>query len=252
MDHGEYIRRSPGSKTGVLMLHGIVGTPRYFDAMIPLIPESWDVYNILLDGHGKTVSDFSHTSMKKWKSQVNLTLNEMSRRYNNIIILGHSMGTLLGLNASHKYSDKIRAMILFAVPVKIFIKPSGVLNALRVVFKCTDENNPMQVAARNAHSIDPDPKLWRYVGWIPRFFELLGLIHHVRNRIEKISVPCYAFQAVKDELVSKNAIKVLNQNLYFKNFVLKNSRHYYFDEQDFSIVEDKLVGVFDNLQKQTR
>ena len=68
--HRTYARIVPGAGTAVLMVHGIVGTPRHFDWLIPEFDETWSVYNILLDGHGGSVDDFAETSMKKWKEQV--------------------------------------------------------------------------------------------------------------------------------------------------------------------------------------
>ena len=62
MDHREYIRISDHKQTAVLMIHGIIGSPRHFDMLIPLIPAEWSIYNILLDGHGKRVEDFAESS----------------------------------------------------------------------------------------------------------------------------------------------------------------------------------------------
>ena len=53
----------PQSDTAVLFIHGIIGTPNYFNRFIPLIPEDWTVCNLLLDGHGKGI-DASGCSFK--------------------------------------------------------------------------------------------------------------------------------------------------------------------------------------------
>ena len=55
MDHREFIRYLPGSDRAVLLIHGIAGTPAHFWQFLPLIPEDWSVYNVLLDGHGGEV-----------------------------------------------------------------------------------------------------------------------------------------------------------------------------------------------------
>ena len=64
--HKEFIKEAEGANTAILMIHGIFGTPRHFDDIISLVPDNWSVYNILLDGHGKGVKEFSRTSMAKW------------------------------------------------------------------------------------------------------------------------------------------------------------------------------------------
>ena len=72
MAHNEYIREVPGSDTVVFCIHGILGTPDQFNPLLNQIPEEWSVFNILLDGHGKKVQDFSGSSMQKWKGQVQI------------------------------------------------------------------------------------------------------------------------------------------------------------------------------------
>lgn len=247
MYHSEYIRRTDGNRSAVVMIHGIVGTPRYFDGFISSIPSDCDIYNILLDGHGKTVRDFSHTSMKKWISQVDNLLSALTARYESIVLMGHSMGTLLALNASLKYANKIQTLVLFAVPLKLSLKPSAGINALRVIFKCIDVNDPVQSAAEKAFGIEPDPHLWRYIGWMPRYLELFSLIRRTRKIIPQITVNSYTFQSEQDEMVSKKAIKYLSLNPLFKNEFLKKSRHYYFSPEDLQYLENRIEEIFTKL-----
>ena len=39
MDHRPYIRKTEYADTAVLMIHGIMGTPRHFDGFLEVIPE---------------------------------------------------------------------------------------------------------------------------------------------------------------------------------------------------------------------
>ena len=70
MEHKEYINIQEDATTAILYIHGIVGTPNHFNDFMPLIPKTFSVYNLLLDGHGKGVKDFSKTSMETWETQV--------------------------------------------------------------------------------------------------------------------------------------------------------------------------------------
>ena len=79
--HKEYKRIAQHPETAVLFLHGIVGTPNHFRAFVPLVPEDMSVYNMLLDGHGKGVRDFSHTSMEKWRNQVAGAVGELLKEH---------------------------------------------------------------------------------------------------------------------------------------------------------------------------
>ena len=57
-------------RAGILFVHGIVGNNRIFDFLLPSVPEKYDVKYIVLDGHGGDALDFSRTSMKVWRQQV--------------------------------------------------------------------------------------------------------------------------------------------------------------------------------------
>ena len=243
MKHNEYIRIVDGTDTAVLMIHGIFGTPRHFDDFLPLISEHWSIYNILLDGPGKGVKEFSATSMKKWKKQVDELMAELYARYDNIYVIAHSMGTLLSLDFCNKYADKIRAMILLAVPLKVFLKPISAINSLKLVLGISSDDNPIDVASKNAHSVSHDAWVWHYAGWIPRYLELFELIRKVRNNIENITVPCYIFQSRKDEMVAFSSIKYLQKNPLFKNNVLENSMHFYYDTKDYEFLKPSIRKI---------
>lgn len=73
--------RAGNGDTAVLLIHGIVGTPRHFDFLKDSFPADWTLRSIQLDGHGGTVADFAHTSCDKWKQQVERELVALCERY---------------------------------------------------------------------------------------------------------------------------------------------------------------------------
>ena len=79
--HKEYKRIAEHPDKAILFIHGILGTPNHFRAFVPLVPEDVTVYNILLDGHGKGVRDFSKTSMRKWEAQIAAAVKELFWRW---------------------------------------------------------------------------------------------------------------------------------------------------------------------------
>ena len=98
MPHQPYFRIIDGADTAILFVHGIVGTPDQFSALLPLVPQEWSCVNLLLPGHGGSVSDFSHTSMarlhvKKLLSFSSLRSNSSFMRMENL----HGQRSLAGL-----------------------------------------------------------------------------------------------------------------------------------------------------------
>lgn len=247
--HSEYIyRASDVSDTAVLMIHGILGTPRHFDDFIPLLPESWSVYNVLLDGHGGKVRDFTRTSLKKWRSQVDCVLAELSESYKNIVVMGHSMGTLLAIDAWEKYKDKIKAMILLASATRIRVKPYVAVTSLKVAFDKIDPENEHVVASRKSYSIESDKRLWRYVGWIPRFLELFRISRTARKKIGTITAPTYVYQSKLDELVSPRSIKCFMGNPHIKASMLESSYHYLYENGDMEFLKSEISSIFNALE----
>lgn len=246
-NHEEYVRIGENKKTACLMVHGIVGTPRYFDNIIPLLPEEWSIYNILLDGHGKEVADFCNTSMKKWKAQVKTTLEKLAKEYEEIVIFAHSMGTLLCMEAAEGYTDKVKRLVLFAVPLCPYLKVQALYTSLKVIFKKINEDRETEVNAREQYSVMPDARLWRYIGFAPRYLELLSLCKKMRGRIERVNIPATVFMCGKDEMVSKRTWDYLLKNPNFTNHCLDNSSHNWFNESDFEYVTREIKKVLEEL-----
>ncbi len=248
-DNREYIREPNGATTAVLMIHGICGTPRQFDFLIPLIPKDYAIYNILLSGHGGGVRDFSHTSMENWLKETDIRLCALYAKYDKIIVVGHSMGTLLLTSCAEKYADKIAMMIFLASPLKIFMKPKMIPTSLKIAFDKYDRENPYHVAMRRAYSIEPDGRLWRYLGWIPRYLELFSLSRKTRALIPNIKTPTYVFQSGQDELVSLSSAKYFENNENIRLYMLENSRHFDYSESDLGFMCGKISEIFDGLEK---
>lgn len=235
--HKEYKRIAQHPETAVLFLHGIVGTPNHFRPFVPLVPDNMSVYNMLLDGHGKGVRDFSHTSMEKWRNQVAGAVGELLKEHKEIYIVAHSMGSLLAIEQALE-CPQIKKLFLLAVPLKLFLRTKMFTNALKVHSGKIDPDNAELLAAKACYGIAEDSNLFHYLGWLPRYMELFSLIRKVGKQIGQITVPTFAYQSRYDEMVSRKAGKCLGANPNIKVTELENSGHYYYDKNDLSILKE--------------
>ncbi len=235
MEHKEYIRICDNSTTAILFIHGIVGTPNHFKEFVSLIPSSFSVYNLLLDGHGRGVKDFSKTSMQKWESQVSTVVEQLSSTHDKIYIVAHSLGTLLAIEQAVK-NKVISNLFLLAVPLNLSLKPKMLINSLKVYFDKIYPDDLEALAAKKCYGIENDNNPFNYIGWIPRFFELFSKIRKTRKIIVSLNTPCSTYQSKNDEMVSKRSIKHLKQNSYITVNELKNSGHYYYDKADWNFL----------------
>ena len=168
MEHKEYKRIVPEARSAILFVHGIVGTPNHFAEFVERIPESVSVWNILLDGHGGSVRDFSHTSMQKWEAQVRDAVNKLSATHSEIYIVAHSMGTLFAIDRAIE-NETVKGLFLLAVPLKIAPKPRMVSNLCKVYFDKIRPDDAVALAAKRCYGIAQDKIPLHYFGWIPRY-----------------------------------------------------------------------------------
>ena len=249
MEHKEYVRLNENSNIAVLFIHGIVGTPNHFNEFVFLVPESFSVYNMLLDGHGKGVKDFSKASMKKWESQVSSVVEELSLKHEKIYIVAHSLGTLLAIEQAI-INEKVSKLFLLAVPLRLSLKLKMINNSLKVYFDKIRPDDYVALAAKKCYGIEKDKNPFHYIGWIPRFFELYAKMRQTRKAVSLINTACLVYQSANDEMVSSRSKK------YFENmpnvFVneLKKSSHSYYDKDDFVFLLtefNKMLGIGSNL-----
>ncbi len=243
MTHEPYIREIPGSREAALLVHGIVGTPRHFDPILPAIPAGVSVYNILLDGHGGSVRDFAGSSMEKWRAQVDDTLGALCEKYERVYIIAHSMGTLLTISAALERQERIRGMVLLASPMKVWVRPIAVAYALQAAFGVL---RPGSGAERLANDTGArlTPRLWEYLTWVPRFLELFAEIGRCRGLVDKIRVPCTALQSARDELVSRKAAKYLALNPAIEIITLPGSGHFAYSPEDLETIRGKVKEMW--------
>ena len=236
MNHCEYKSIVPGAETAILFVHGILGTPDHFDLLIPLLPSGVSIYNILLDGHGKTPKEFSNTSMKCWESQVDRTVSELLHAHKNLYIVAHSMGTLFAIEQAVKH-QQIRGLFLLAVPIKPMPKARMFSNALKVYLGNINADDRFGVAAKAACSIQPCKNPFPYLGWICRYFELFHKIHKTMKLLPRLVTPTIAIQSRLDEMVSKHSDLYLKNHTRMDVYTLEESYHYLYDTNDLRMVK---------------
>ncbi|MDO4564103.1 MAG: alpha/beta hydrolase [Clostridia bacterium] len=236
MPHEEFIREIEKSDTAVVFIHGIMGSPDHFLRFIPRTPDSYSIYNLLLGGHGGSVADFCRSSMKQWKAQVSELIASLCQRYPNIIIVGHSMGTLFAIEEAVKRPDRVKKLFLLAVPLKIRCNPSTIFKGLKLFMGKMSPDNP--APANASYSLAPEKNKWKLIGFIPRYMELFFQISRTRKLLKKAAVPALAFQSALDELVAPEAADIVRSNPHFDCRILEKSHHSYYERGDEIVLCD--------------
>ncbi len=228
MDHREYIRLQDNADTAVLLIHGIISTPRHFDRLVKRIPDKVSVCNILLKGHGGRVRDFSKATMAEWHKQVSSWLTRLCRTHERVIVVGYSLGTLLTLANIDRF-DKVCGVLLFNPPLYTKVSPTIMWSNLKCCFGVVNHSDPVELARFRSIGTTMEPWLWKYLLWIPNFRALLRLSKHCRPLAASLRCPCYVLLSAKDELVKLRSRSCFDENSNAHVRVFEHSGHSFYE-----------------------
>lgn len=252
MDHSSQIRMVDGAKTAVLFIHGIVGTPRHFSHVLPLVhhvPENMSFYNLRLPGHGGSVEDFAKSSMQQWKAEVWKVFHQLAENHEKVVIVGHSMGTLFALQLAVEFSDQVAFLFLIASPIRPWVSLKGINCCLRASFGCAREDHPAEMAILRAGGTKLTKKLWCYIPWAPHMIALLDCARQTEKRLPMLRTKTIVFQSRQDEMVSLRSGKILEQLSCVSLTTLPGSTHFYYPPIESEIVCSAFTDALTRLPK---
>jgi len=104
-----------GGRTGVLLIHGLGGTPiemRY--VAMGLAREGFTVHAPQLAGHCGTEADIKATRWADWYASVESALAELRKRCDTVVVGGLSAGAILALHLAANHKDDVHGLALYA------------------------------------------------------------------------------------------------------------------------------------------
>lgn len=104
-----------GGKTGVLLIHGLCGTPaevRY--VAMGLARAGYTVHCPQLAGHGGSRADVVKTGWKDWYRSAEDALIELRKECDTVIVGGLCLGSIIGLHLAIRHPEKVQGISLFA------------------------------------------------------------------------------------------------------------------------------------------
>lgn len=121
---------------GVLIIHGFTATPDSLAILEgPLKALGLPVGMPLLTGHGKPSPEaLRGITCRQWIDDVSRALQEMAAKAKKIVVVGHSMGALLGLQLAAAYPGIVDSLVLAAPALRLssLLAPGRPLNFVAV------------------------------------------------------------------------------------------------------------------------
>jgi carboxylesterase len=105
----------PGGRTGVLLVHGLCGTPTEMRFIANgLAREGYTVHCPQLAGHCGSREDLTATSWRDWYASALNGLNQLSKVCDTVIVGGLSTGAVLALKLAAEHPDRVHALALYS------------------------------------------------------------------------------------------------------------------------------------------
>jgi carboxylesterase len=111
-DHSVFIA---GGKTGVLLLHGLSGTPVEMKPVAAALAQRG--YTVLcpqLAGHCGTFDDLKETRWYDWVASAEAALKTLAKTCDTIVVGGLSTGAMISLHLTARFPQLVQGSILFA------------------------------------------------------------------------------------------------------------------------------------------
>jgi carboxylesterase len=95
-------------QTGILLVHGITGSPAEMKPLVrKLTAEGFDVACPPLAGHCSTLADLKQTRWSDWYNSLEVALDDLRTRCDTVFVSGLSMGALLALKLAADHPEFI-------------------------------------------------------------------------------------------------------------------------------------------------
>lgn len=228
--HQEQAHLAEG-KSCILFVHGILSSPSYFNSLIADLPSNLNYLNVLLPGHGASLSEFSSVGMSDWDDYCAKKLKYLRALYENIVVVGHSMGNLLLIDELIKDKSNISGAVLIDVPLIGHVTKSGIDVMLKAVFDAEKKNDSIDLSVKYNKSIQFE-HYYDLPYFLPNFIQLLWKMHQVRMHMADMDVESDVFQSEKDELVSDLSNRYIEQNKRASLHTMPNVGHFYIPDAE--------------------
>ena len=193
---------------GVLLLHGFTSSTDTVDGLIPFLDKEGIPYERpVLRGHGTRYQDMRGTTARDWYVDADRALLKLWNTVDRVVIVGLSMGGLVGLDLAMRHPDKVAGLVTVAAALK-FKDPLSMFSPL------------MAKAIRYWPSPESfhDPALATRCTNYPMFAtdafsSLYDYAHKIAERLPEVHVPIRILQSKKDQIVAPEAANIIYEKV---------------------------------------
>ncbi len=195
-------------RIGVLLLHGFTSSTDTVDGLLPYLEkEGIDYERPVLRGHGTRYQDMRGTTARDWYVDADRALLELWNRVDRVVVVGLSMGGLVGLELAMRHPDKIAGLVTVAAALKFKDPFSGLTPVLSKFVRYWPSPESFH-----------DPALATRCTNYPMFAtdafaSLYDYAHRIAERLPEVHVPIRILQSKKDQIITPEAANIIYEKV---------------------------------------
>jgi len=251
ISHQAFEKMYPNADTIVVFSHGFIGSPNQFEEMAELAYQNGcSVLSLLLPGHGGQAKDFRTFGLDDWERHLEHELRRVSASYEHIILVGHSIGGLLCLNAALDKNPKIKAVLLISSPLKLRYSPKPLLIGMRLHL-FPKRTNELLDAYRKSSSIT-GASMFHYLFWRKQVTDMYRLMAKTKANLPAVRVPTTVIYSTKDETVSPKSAALFRNGLTNTDvniIALHASHHAFYPAEERAVIHQELLRLIFSIRR---
>jgi carboxylesterase len=192
-----------GSRTGILFTHGFGSSPETFRELAHFLHKEtgFTCRAVRLSGHGTSVQDLERKNFLDWYKSIEHHYSELEKEVDEIMLLGHSMGSTLSLLFSAYHP--VKAVIAISPPIKLH-RPDAKFLPLITWFKRYWPTKKSEVASYQKRG-----HLYYSRRALKGVINLFDLMRVTRSKLHKVKAPIFSCVGLLDPRVNKENMDLL-------------------------------------------
>ncbi|WP_088189679.1 alpha/beta fold hydrolase [Desulfosporosinus sp. FKA] len=182
--------------TGCLLIHGFAGSRREIDSLVTKLNEcGFPTAVPLLAGHESSRRDLARAKYTDWIQSVVAAYADLEKRCHNVVVIGFSMGGLLGIQLCQVH--KIQALVLINTPI-FYGNMKQVISNLRCDFR-------FYARKYLSSSVNVPP--------FPALIQFVILLNKTKSLLANIKCTSMIIQTLDDDTVKPESANYLNSRM---------------------------------------
>ena len=233
----------------VLLIHGFTATPTEMRPIGDFLhSKGYDIYSVLLAGHGTTPEDLNTKKCVDWWDSVKTAYEQID---NCDFVIGFSMGALLASRLAVEYQKQLKGIVLASAFLRIQPK---ILSRIAFTFSVLKYIKPYFSKSPSTEDFFKENNLISYMKYpMSAVHESVKLSKFTEKKIlPKITLPTLIIQGLKDDRVAPDNYKILQKIIPAKEkqtVLLPESQHIITVGPDVELLLDSIYSFLKGFEK---